>query len=593
MSASSSHNAAGTIPRVTTADPESRAATKKTVSDPSHLLPEHASEPGGRRPGRFRLVIVVLVILAVAAFIIWRIHANNQAAAQLAAKQAAAANRPTPVQVTPVQQKTVPVFLTALGTVTAYNTVTLHTRVDGQLLQVNFQEGQPVRKGQLLLQIDPRPYQAALDQAIGTLTKDEANLKNTQAEAERYTALYEAGVVSKEQQQLQVSNQGQAAGSIKADQAAIEAARVNLGYTNIYSPIDGVVGLRLVDPGNIVHASDSTGLVVITQIHPIAIIFTLPEDQLPQVQTAMKGGRKLVVEAYDRTDAHKIASGTLLTIDNQIDTTTGTAKLKAVFDNSDDSLFANQFVNVRLILSQRQNAIVVPTAAIENGNQGDYVFVVNPGPTPPDKLKNLPGGTQTNTTTGGGKPAARHVRPRATSRAMKKRRRQRRKQVRRASPSTPTLVPVHVDFTIGTSSVLSTSTNLKPGQQVVVDGQEKLVDGAPVTPRRRTPSQPSITEAPSAPPTPRRRQHHLRPAPAVSRQVRPCRPTPRPPHPAADAPAEATIRMADNPRPLPEELTDESLPAIYPPAGGYLAPDGGHFACGLCRLPAASGLRTA
>ena len=195
------------------------------------------------------------------------------------------------------------------------------------------------------------------------------------------------------QQQLQVSNQGQAAGSIKADQAAIEAARVNLGYTKIYSPIDGVVGLRLVDPGNIVHASDSTGLVVITQIHPIAVIFTLPEDQLPQVQAAMKGGKKLVVEAYDRTDAHKIASGTLLTIDNQIDTTTGTAKLKAVFDNSDGSLFANQFVNVRLILSQRPNALVVPTAAIENGNQGDYVFVVNPGPTPPDKLKNLPGQT--------------------------------------------------------------------------------------------------------------------------------------------------------------------------------------------------------
>ena len=297
-------------------------------------MPEHASEPGGRRPGsRRRLFIVALVILAIIGFIVWRIHANNQAAAALAAKQAAAANRPTPVQIAPVQQKTVPVFLTALGTVTAYNTVTLQARVSGQLLQVNFQEGQAVKKGQLLLEIDPRPYQAALDQAIGTLAKDEANLKNTQAEAERYTALYQAGVVSKETQQLQVSNQGQAAGSIKADQAAIEAARVNLGYTKIYSPIDGVVGLRLVDPGNIVNTTSTTGLVVITQIHPIAIIFTLPEDQLPQVQTAMKGGKKLVVEAYDRTDAHKIASGTLLTIDNQIDTTTGTAKLKAVFDN--------------------------------------------------------------------------------------------------------------------------------------------------------------------------------------------------------------------------------------------------------------------
>ena len=463
------------MPRVTTAERQIRAST---VADPAHLLPEHASDPGGRRPGsRRRLLIVVLIILGAIALIVWRIHANNQAAATLAAKQAAAANRPTPVQVAPVQQRTVPVFLTALGTVTAYNTVTLHSRVDGQLLQVNFQEGQTVKKGQLLLEIDPRPYQAVLDQAVGTLAKDEANLKNMQAEAERYTALYEAGVVSKEQQQLQVANQGQAAGSIKADQAAIEAARVNVGYTRIYSPIDGVVGLRLVDPGNIVHAADTTGLVVITQIHPIAVIFTLPEDQIPEVRAAMKGGRKLVVEAYDRTDAHQIATGTLLTIDNQIDTTTGTAKLKAVFDNQDGALFANQFVNVRLILSQRPNAIVVPTAAIESGNQGDYVFVVNPGPTPADKVQNLPGGTPANATPAAqskqaGPPSAGNEEPAEEGGNGKQPR-----QLFHAD-----MVPVKVDFTIGTNSVLSNSTNLKPGQQVVVDGQEKLVDGALVTP---------------------------------------------------------------------------------------------------------------
>ncbi len=470
------------MPRVTTAERQVRSGT---AADPSHLLPEHASDPGGRRPGsRRRLIIVVVVVLAIIAIIVWRIHANNAAAEQLAAKQEAAANRPTPVQVTPVQQKTVPVFLTALGTVTAYNTVTLHTRVDGQLLQVNFREGQAVRKGQLLLQIDPRPYQAALDQAVGTLAKDEANLKNMQAEAERYTALYEAGVVSKEQQQAQVSNQGQAAGSIKSDQASIEAARVNLGYTKIYSPIDGVVGLRLVDPGNIVHASDSTGLVVITQIHPIAVIFTLAEDQLPEVQQAMRGGRKLVVEAYDRTDAHKIASGTLLTIDNQIDTTTGTAKLKAVFDNSDGSLFANQFVNVRLILSERPNALVVPTAAIENGNQGDYVFVVNPGPTPKDKLKNLPGQNASDTTTaasgGSPKPAGAPGSSGSDQGDQEGGGNDRNGQPRQQFHADT--VPVHVDFTIGTSSVLSNSTDLKSGQQVVVDGQEKLVDGSPVTP---------------------------------------------------------------------------------------------------------------
>lgn len=458
------------------------------VSDPAHLLPEHASEPGGpRKGGRRRMIVVLVLVLLVAGFIVWRIHSNNAADADAAQKQSMMANRPTPVQVMDVQQKTVPVYLTALGTVTPYNTVTLHSRVDGQLLQVNFREGQAVHKGQLLLQIDPRPYQATLDQALGTLAKDEANLKNTQAEAERYTALYQAGVVSKEQQQTQVSNQGQAAGSIKADQASIEAARVNLGYTRIYSPIEGVVGLRQVDPGNIVHASDSTGLVVITQVHPIAVIFTLPEEQLPQVQQAMRGGQKLVVDAYDRNDAHKIASGTLLTIDNQIDTTTGTAKLKAVFDNADGSLFANQFVNVKLILRQRPNATVVPTAAIENGTQGDFVFVVNPGPTPADKVKNLPGSSPTNTTTGDkGKREKTAATTQEQARGGGEGRDGRPREQFHADA-----VPVHVDFTIGTSSILSDGA-LHAGQQVVVDGQEKLVDGGNVTPQQAhgAPAQP-------------------------------------------------------------------------------------------------------
>ena len=187
-------------------------------------------------------------------------------------------------------------------------------------------------------------------------------------------------MVSKESQQTQLSNEGQAAGSIKADNAAIQAAKVNLSYTSIYSPINGVVGLRGVDPGNIVHASDSTGLVVITQVHPIAIIFTLPEDQLPQVQQAMHGGSKLVVEAYDRNDAHKIAAGTLLTIDNQIDTTTGTAKLKAVFDNKDNALFPNQFVNVRLILRAAPERHRRSHGGDPDRHQGTFVFVVHPGP---------------------------------------------------------------------------------------------------------------------------------------------------------------------------------------------------------------------
>lgn len=408
---------------------------------------------------------MLAVILLIAGIIVWRIRSQSAADKLEAEKAALAADRPVPVQTVPVVQKTVPVFLSALGTVTAYNTVTLSSRVDGQLLRVNFVEGQQVHKGQLLLEIDPRPYQASLDQAIGTLNKDEANVKYMQAEAQRYTALYEAGVVSREQQQLEVSNAGQAQGSIVTDKAAVESARVNLAYTKIYSPIDGVVGLRQVDPGNIVHAADSTGLVVITQVHPIAVVFTLPEDQIPLAQEAMKGGKKLKVEAYDRADAHKLAEGTLLTIDNQIDTTTGTAKVKAIFDNQDNTLFANQFVNVRLILHDRANATVIPTASIESGTQGDYVFVVNAGATPDAKKKNLPASTRSAEKT-------------ASSEASQDTESESRQNGKYHADS----VPVHVDFVVGTMSVISDGM-LQAGQQVVVDGQEKLVDGANVQPQ--------------------------------------------------------------------------------------------------------------
>ena len=456
-------------------------------------------EPAAAGGSRLRLTIVVVVILAVAGFVAWRIYSGKQAAQADAAKAAAAASRPVPVQVSPVQQRTVPVYLTALGTVTAYNTVTVNARVSGQLLRVNFREGQNVRKGQLLMEIDPAPYKAALDQATGQLAKDQANLDNMKAEADRYTALYSAGVVSKETQQLQVSNQGQALGAIKADQATIEAARVNLNYTRITSPIDGVVGLRQVDPGNIVNAGTATSLVVLTQIHPIAIIFTLPEDQLPQVQSAMKSGKPLVVEAYDRNDAHKIASGTLLTIDNQIDTTTGTAKLKAVFDNTDNALFANQFVNVRLVLNERPNAIVVPTAAISTGTQGDFVFVVKPGAGAGGKHGKKPGSAPTSD--------AAAAAPAADASAGKDGKP--REQFHAEA------VPVHVDFVIGTNSVLADGA-VQAGQQVVVDGQEKLIDGAGVTPQPAKPparpaaatASPATTPAPDATPAPHSGKDH-------------------------------------------------------------------------------------
>jgi multidrug efflux system membrane fusion protein len=429
-------------------------SSTKTPSDQNtNSFVINSTEPVSGSGVRKYIVIAVLLLLAV--IIGWRLK-NSRAEQQNMLDQAAAqANQPVPVQVALVQQRTVPVALTALGTVTAYNTVTLNSRVSGQILRVNFREGQNVRKGELLLQIDPRPYQAALDQAVGQLAKDEANLKNMQAESQRYTSLYQAGVVSKESQQLQESNAGQAQGSIAGDKAQIEAAKVNLAYCSITSPIDGVVGLRQVDPGNIVNAGQSTGLVVITQVHPISVIFTLPEDQLPEVQRAMRSqGHPLLVEAYDRANAHLLASGQLLTIDNQIDTTTGTAKLKAVFDNGDNSLFANQFVNVRLVLSQRPNATVVPNSAISNGTQGAFVFVVGPGPTPASKLKNFPATMQ---------PGAQGV---STS----------------GSQFHVDSLLVHVDYTLGTNSVL-TDGALKAGQQLVVDGQEKLIDGSLVSPQ--------------------------------------------------------------------------------------------------------------
>ena len=449
------------------------SGSSATVTDPAHLLPA-ASAASPARGSWIRKVILLALVLSLIGFSVWRIRSDNAETAAAANKAAQAFNRPTPVLVSVVQQRTVPMYLTALGTVTAYNTVTLDSRVDGQLLRVNFQEGQAVRQGQLLMQIDPRGYQAAVAQAEGQLAKDTATQKNAQAEAQRYTALYQAGVVSKESQQTQLSNAGQAAGSIQADNAAIQAAKVTLSYTNIYSPINGIVGLRAVDPGNIVRASDTAGLVTITQIHPIAVIFTLPEDQLPQVQQAMRGGAKLTVEAHDRNDSHILATGKLLTIDNQIDTTTGTAKLKAVFDNADDGLFPNQFVNVRLIIQERQNAIVIPTAAIQSGITGSFVFVVRSGAAAAHKRPGGTGGDPASGSGGAGGSGDSNAAGGGPGEATK------------GPASHAEVIPVHVDFAQGANSILAEGS-VKPGDQVVIDGQEKLSDGSAVIPQQGPP----------------------------------------------------------------------------------------------------------
>ena len=445
----------------------------------THLAP---SGPEGGKGGALRKILILLVIVGAIGAAVWKIRSNTAAQATTNTRLAAAADRPLPVAVAPVQQKTMPIYLTALGTVTPYYSVTIKTRVDGQLMSVPVREGQAVRKDQVLAEIDPAPYRAALAQAEGQLAKDQATANYATVEARRYKDLYDAGVVSKDSQETQESTAGQSAGAIQADKAAIEAAKVNVAYTRITSPIDGVVGLRQVDPGNIVHAADATGLILVTQLQPIAVIFTLPEDQLPEVLELVRSGKKLDVEAYDRSESTHLASGTLLTLDNQIDSTTGTDKVKAVFPNKDGALFPNQFVNVRLVLQERQNALVVPASAIQTGSQGSFVYEVKQGTAPAGKPGANPGGRR-----GGGAGAAPGGSGQATGPAPAASGATAgggagagRRGAGANGPSYYVVAqPVKVDLTEGTEVILASGVN--PGDQVVIDGQEKLLDGSKVT----------------------------------------------------------------------------------------------------------------
>jgi len=414
----------------------------ETVSQSS--LP--ASSPGNpfdpsftppARKNSWLRILVYLVLLAGLAFMIWRIHKNQQLSALNSANQAAALfSLPIPVQVAAAEQKPMPIFLTALGTVTPYMSVTVKARVSGELEPVQFTEGQQVRKGQTIMVIDPKPYQAALDQAKGNLLHDEALLKNAQAEYARYKSLFDAGVTSKETLDADEAAQGQYQGAIAADKAAIETAQLQLDWCSIQSPIDGRIGLRLVDPGNIITAN-TTNLVIINQFQPIAVYFTLPENELPQVLHKLAADKRLDVDAYDRSDQQKLAAGYLLTGDNQIDTTTGTEKLKAVFDNRDQSLFPNQFVNIHLVLEDRPSALVVPSAAIQSGLQGSFVWVID--------------------------------------------------SIGANGSGTARLQPVKVALAEGQFTILD--SGLSPGQNIVVDGADRLRAGQAVT----------VTQAPKRP----------------------------------------------------------------------------------------------
>lgn len=284
----------------------------------------------------------------------------------------------TPVRVATARLQDLDIYLRGLGTVTALNTVTVRSRVQGELLEVLFKEGEQVKEGTLLALIDPRPFEVALNQALGTQQQNVSQYENAKRDLQRYQTLRKQDSIAPQLLDTQVALVRKFEGQIKSDQATVDNARLQLSYTRISAPISGKLGLRRVDAGNLVNANDPVGLVVITETQPISVVFTLPENDLPTVRQPMLAGQKLDVDAYDRADAKRLAQGVLMSIDNQIDITTGTVKLKAEFKNADDALFPNQFVNVRMKVRTLKDALTIPASAIQQGNRGAFVYVIEP-----------------------------------------------------------------------------------------------------------------------------------------------------------------------------------------------------------------------
>ena len=327
-------------------------------------------KPTTRRRWWLWLLVLGAALIAVLLIVRWQTQRSA------AAKSRETGPPTVPVVVASARKGEIPVYLNALGSATPFNTVTVRSRIDGQLLKVNFQEGQFVRQGDSLAEIDPKPFEVQLDQARGQLARDEAQLANAKLDLARYQTLSAQGVIPRQQLDTQAASVRQFDGVIQADQAQINNAKLQITYCHITAPLAGRVGLRLADVGNMIHANDTNGLVVIAQIQPIAVLFTIPEDSLAQVLSKIRSGEHLLVEAYDRGGQTKIADGRVETIDNEIDPATGTSRLKAIFDNKSNALFPNQFVNVRLLVEIRKDRILIPAVAIQRGPQGTYLYVV-------------------------------------------------------------------------------------------------------------------------------------------------------------------------------------------------------------------------
>ncbi len=380
------------------------------------------------------LWIIFVLLLAAGSAAFFYFSGRQGGAASQGGRPNMDGGRPVPVLAAVVRRGSIDVVLNALGTVTARNTVLVKPRVDGQLVRVPFHEGQLVKEGEVLAEIDPRPFRVVLEQANGQLARDKALLANAQLDLERYRGMLANESIPRQQFDTQQALVQQYQGTVLTDQAQVDSAKLQLDFTRITAPLSGRLGLRQVDVGNMVHAADTTGLVYITQTQPIAVIFAIPADSLATVTSRLLAGKKLSVDVWDRDGKIRLATGKLMTADNQIDTTTGTVKLKAEFTNSDNSLFPNQFVNARLRVETRSGATLVPIAAIQRGTQGTFVYVINDA----DKSVSL-------------RPV--------------------------------TLGPTTVD-------TVAIENGLTVGEQVVVDGADKLRQGAKVevtTPESRQP----------------------------------------------------------------------------------------------------------